>query len=76
MTDHTTNTRRLVSAVAANSPKFVLIAIFSFIVCASVPVLKAQDMDAKAIKVEQKTAQKDLDAAQKLLKNATKQLIN
>jgi len=74
MTDHTTNTRRLVSAVAANSPKFVLIAIFSFIVCASVPVLKAQDMDAKAIKVEQKTAQKDLDAAQKLLKNATKQL--
>jgi len=74
MMDLMTKTRRLVSAAAANSPKFVLLAIFSFVVFASVPVLNAQDMDAKAIKVEQKAAQKDLKAAQKLLKDATKQL--
>ena len=74
MTDYMTSTRRLVSAAAANSPKFVLIALYSLIVFASVPVIHAQDMDAKTIKVEQKAAQKDLRAAQRLLKNATKQL--
>ncbi|MDD4097885.1 MAG: ShlB/FhaC/HecB family hemolysin secretion/activation protein, partial [Lentisphaeria bacterium] len=74
MTNSSTRTWRLVSALAVKSPKFVLIAVFSLVALASLPDMYAQGMDTKAVKAEQKAARKALDAAQDLLGDATKQL--